>query len=67
MSPVGLKSPLRETAVRGDRSNAQLAIHGPPREITSAQVEEYLALVESVLYAMRQHIKSSKTSTACSA
>jgi hypothetical protein len=52
----GLISSLTVNAIEGISVMRNLAIHGPPREITSAQVEEYLALVESVLYAVRQNI-----------
>ncbi|MBA3809688.1 MAG: hypothetical protein H0X28_15055 [Solirubrobacterales bacterium] len=38
-----------------------LAVHGPRSEITVKQAEEYLALVDSVLYAMRQNIMSFKS------
>ena len=54
----GLISPLTINAIEGIEVMHNLAIRGPRREITHAQVEEYLALVESVLYATRQDIKS---------
>lgn len=53
----GLITPLTVNAIEGIAVMRNLAIHGPRREITVAQVEEYLALIESVLYAMRQNIK----------
>jgi hypothetical protein len=36
---------------------------GPRREVTVTQAQEYLAPVDSVLYAMRQNIKTYETST----
>jgi hypothetical protein len=56
----GLITSLTINAIDGIAIMRNLAIHGPRREITSIQVNEYLALVESVLYAMRQNIKSYK-------
>jgi hypothetical protein len=52
----GLISSLTLNAIQGVAVMRNLAVHGPRREITSAQVDEYLALVESVLFAMRQNI-----------
>ncbi len=54
----GLISPLTINAIEGIAVMRNLAIDGPRREITATQVDEYLALVESVLYAIRQNIKS---------
>jgi hypothetical protein len=56
----GLITPLTLNAIEGIATMRNLAVHGPRREITVAQVDEYLALVESVLYAVRQNIKKSK-------
>lgn len=53
-----LISPLTINAIEGLAVMHNLALHGPRREITRAQVDEYLALVEAVLYAIRQNIKS---------
>lgn len=53
----GLITPLTINAIEGIAVMRNLAIHGPRREITVAQVDEYLALVESILYAIRQDIK----------
>lgn len=53
----GLITPLTLNAVEGIYTMRNLALHGPRREITAKQVDEYLALVESVLYAARQNIK----------
>ncbi len=52
----GLISSLTLNAIQGVAVMRNLAVRGPRREITSAQVDEYLALVESVLFAMRQNI-----------
>jgi hypothetical protein len=60
----GLLSPLTINAIEGIAVMRNLAIHGPRREITVKQAQEYLALVDSVLYAMRQNIKSYETSSA---
>jgi hypothetical protein len=57
----GLISPLTINAIEGIAVMRNLAVHGPPREITVKQAEEYLALVDSVVYAMRQNIKSFKS------
>jgi hypothetical protein len=57
----GLITPLTINAIEGVAVMRNLAVHGPQREITSTQVDEYLALVEGVLYAMRQNIKSYET------
>jgi len=52
----GLISSLTLNAIQGVAVMRNLAVHGPRREITSAQVDEHLALVESVLFATRQNI-----------
>jgi hypothetical protein len=54
----GLITPLTLNAIDGIAVMRNLAIRGPRREITAAQVDEYLTLVESVLYAIRQNIRS---------
>lgn len=53
----GLISPLTVNAIEGITAMRNLAVHGPRREITTKQVDEYLALVESVMFAIRQNIK----------
>jgi hypothetical protein len=53
----GLITPLTLNAIEGIYTMRNLALHGPRREITVGQVDEYLALVDSVLYAVRQNIK----------
>ncbi len=60
----GLISPLTINAIEGIAVMRNLAVHGPRREVTVQQAQEYLALVDSVLYAMRQNIKTYETSTA---
>jgi hypothetical protein len=52
-----LITPLTLNAIEGIYAMRNLAVHGPRREITVTQVDEYLALVESVLYAVRQNIR----------
>jgi hypothetical protein len=54
----GLITPLTINAIEGIAVMRNLAVHGPRREIAVKQAKEYLALVDSVLYAMRQNIKS---------
>jgi len=54
----GLITPLTVNAIEGIAVMRNLAIRGPRREITATQVDEYLTLVESVIYAIRQNIKS---------
>jgi hypothetical protein len=56
----GLISPLTINAIEGISVMRNLAVHGPAREITAKQSQEYLALVDSVLYALRQDIKRYK-------
>jgi hypothetical protein len=56
----GLISPLTINAIEGIAVMRNLAVHGPRREVTAKQAHEYLALVDSVLYAMRQNIKTYK-------
>lgn len=34
-----------------------LAVHGPRREITARQVDEYIVLTQGVIYAIQQNIK----------
>jgi hypothetical protein len=53
----GLISPLTVNAIEGVTVMRNLAIHGPQREITTKQVDEYLALIEGVIYAIHQNIK----------
>lgn len=60
----GLISPLTINAIEGIAVMRNLAVHGPAREITSKQAQEYLALMDSVLYALRQDIKRYKKDTA---
>ncbi len=60
----GLISPLTINAIEGIAVMRNLAVHGPRREVTVKQAQEYLALVDSVLYAMRQNIKTYKQTPA---
>ncbi len=53
----GLISRLTVNAIEGITVMRNLAIHGPRREVTTKQVDEYLALVEGVIYAIRQNAK----------
>lgn len=55
---TGLITPLTINAIEGVTVMRNLAIDGPHREITTPQVEEYRALVEAVLYAIRQNVKN---------
>jgi hypothetical protein len=59
----GLISPLTINAIEGIAVMRNLAVHGPRREVTVKQAQEYLALVDSVLYAMRQNFKTYETNT----
>jgi hypothetical protein len=52
----GLISPLTLNAIEGVYVMRNLAVHGPGGETTVSQVDKYLTLVESVLYAVRQNI-----------
>lgn len=53
----GLISPLTVEAIEGVTVMRNLAVHGPRREITTKQVDEYLVLIESVIYAIRRNVK----------
>jgi len=54
---------LTLNAVEGILVMRNLALHGPQREITRTQVDEYLVLVEGVLYTLRQNIKRYRQSS----
>jgi hypothetical protein len=53
----GLINRLTVNAIEGVTVMRNLAIHGPRRDITTKQVDEYLALIESVVFAIRQNVK----------
>lgn len=59
----GVISPLTINAIEGITVMRNLAVHGPAREITAKQAQEYLALVDSVLYALRQDVKRYKANS----
>jgi hypothetical protein len=52
----GLISPLTVNAIEGVTVMHNLAVHGPHREITSKQVDEYIVLTQSVIYAIQQNV-----------
>jgi DNA-binding XRE family transcriptional regulator len=51
----GLLSPETVNAVDGASVMRNLAVHGPPREISSKQAREYVAIADAVLFAIRQN------------
>ncbi len=53
----GLINRLTVNAIEGVIVMRNLAVHGPRRDITPKQVDEYLALIESVIFAIHQNVK----------
>jgi hypothetical protein len=53
----GLITPLTVNAIEGVTVMHNLAVHGPRREITAKQVDEYIVLTQGVIYAIQQNIK----------
>lgn len=54
----GLVTPETVNAVEGITVMRHLSVHGPRREIFVKQAEEYVTLVNAVLYAIRQNVRS---------
>lgn len=53
----GLINSLTVNSIEGVTVMHNLAVHGPHREVSPKQVDEYLALIEGVIYAIRQNVK----------
>lgn len=56
----GLINQLTVNAIEGVTVMRNLAVHGPRCDFTTRQVDEYLALIESVIFAIRQNVKRSE-------
>jgi hypothetical protein len=56
----GLITPVTVNAIEGVTVMRNLAVHGPRREISVKQAEEYVTLVNAVLYAIRQNVRGAK-------
>jgi hypothetical protein len=53
----GLITPLTVNAIDGVTVMHNLAVHGPHRDITTKQVDEYIVLIQGVIYAIQQNIR----------
>jgi hypothetical protein len=53
----GLITPLTVNAIEGVTVMHNLAVHGPHRDITPKQVDEYIVLIQGVIYAIQQNIR----------
>lgn len=53
----GLITPLTVSAIEGVTVMHNLAVHGPHRDITTKQVDEYIVLIQGVIYAIQQNIR----------
>jgi hypothetical protein len=60
---LGLVTAETVNAIEGATVMRNLAVHGPRREISVQQAQEYVAIANAVLYAIRQNVSSSKKST----
>ncbi len=53
----GVITPLTVNAIEGVTVMHNLAVHGPHRDITTKQVDEYIVLIQGVIYAIQQNIR----------
>jgi hypothetical protein len=58
-----LITPESVNAVEGITVMRHLAVHGPRRDVSVRQAQEYVALVNAVLYAIRQNVRSFEASS----
>jgi hypothetical protein len=59
----GLITPKTVNAVEGITVMRHLAVHGPRRDVSVRQAQEYVVLVNTLLYAIRQNVRSSEASS----